>query len=164
MKDERYSVFLLSSEGTNLDGVRSIEYSYDWGLLPEGEYEMTFSLTMDENIMNLATLSTNKVAMIQVIGLNSYVSQASNKIWSGTNNSAQIIGLVKIGNAYHYTNSSNVAIGAVQLIEADNNPPIRIRSVPQGKLIVNFLQSDGTLASEATIDEYVLHLGFRRLF
>ena len=48
MKDERYNVFLVSSEGLELDGNRSIEYSYDWGLLPEGEYELTFSYTQKE--------------------------------------------------------------------------------------------------------------------
>ena len=75
MKEERYNVFLLSSEGVEVDGNRSIEYSYDWGLLPEGEYELTFALTMQEKVMTLAQLGTLDIAMVQVIGLNSYASQ-----------------------------------------------------------------------------------------
>ena len=70
MKDERYNVFALSSEGRNVDGVRSIEYSYDWGLLPEGEYELTWGLTMREHILVLAQMGTLDVAMVEFQGLN----------------------------------------------------------------------------------------------
>jgi len=165
MKDERYNVFLISSEGTDLaTAEESVEYSYDWALLPEGEYEMTFALSMKENILTVAQLANLDVAMIQVIGLNSYSSQSANKVWAGTNNSSQVIGLVKLGSAYHYKDGTDTKIGAVQLIENERNPPIRIRSVPQGKLIVNMLKSDGTLASSTDVQPYVLHLGFRRLF
>jgi len=161
MKDERYNVFLLSSEGVELDGNRSIEYSYDWGLLPEGEYELTFSLTMKEKVMTLAQLGTLDVAMVQVIGLNSYSSQSASRVWAGTNNSSQLIGLLQNNSAYHYTNVDKFA--AVQIKQNSDNPPIRIRSVPQGKLIVNLLKNDGTAVEENTITDYVINLGFRRL-
>ena len=161
MKEERYNVFLLSSEGVEVDGNRSIEYSYDWGLLPEGEYELTFALTMQEKVMTLAQLGTLDVAMVQVIGLNSYASQSASRVWAGTNNSSQIIGLLQNNSAYHYTNTDKFA--AVQIKQNSDNPPIRIRSVPQGKLIVNLLKTDGTLVVESTITDYVINLGFRRL-
>ena len=161
MKDERYNVFLLSSEGVELDGNRSIEYSYDWGLLPEGEYELTFALTMQERIMTLAQLGTIDVAMVQVVGLNSYASQSAGRIWAGANNSSQLIGLLENNSAYHYTNTDKLA--AVQIKQNSDNPPIRIRSVPQGKLIVNLLKTDGTAVEESTITDYVINLGFRRL-
>jgi len=163
MKDERYNVFLISSEGVELDGNKSIEYSYDWGLLPEGEYELTFSYTQSEKIMTLAQLGTIDVAMVQVIGLNSYASQSASRVWAGTNNSSQLIGLLENNAAYHYTDSTGDKVAAVQIKQNSSNPPIRIRSVPQGKLIINLLKTDGTAVVESTITDYVINLGFRRL-
>ena len=163
MKDERYNVFLLSSEGKNLDGIRSIEYSYDWNLLPEGEYELSFSFTTKEQIMTLAQLGTIDVAMVQLIGLNSYATQSGSQVWAGTNSSSQIIGLLQNNAAYHYTDNSSDKVAEVQIKQNTNNPPIRIRSVPQGKIIINLLKTDGSLAVESTVDEYVINLGLKRL-
>ena len=163
MKDERYNVFLVSGEGLELDGNRSIEYSYDWGLLPEGEYELTFSYTQKERTLSLAQLGTLDVAMVQVIGLNSYATQSSGRVWSGTNNSCQLIGLLENNAAYHYTDAGGNKVAAVQVKNNVSNPPVRIRSVPQGKLIVNLLRVDGTAVAESTVTDYVINLGLRRL-
>tara|TARA_R110000850_G_scaffold85013_1_gene182793 strand:- start:466 stop:957 length:492 start_codon:yes stop_codon:yes gene_type:complete len=161
MKDERYNVFVISSEGVNLDGVSSIEYSYDWGMMPEGEYELTWALSSQNKVSTLAQAIVHDCVALQFVGLNAYTSQTANSVISGTNTSSQIIGLIEIGSQYHYTDTDK--FGVINLVESRNNPPIRIRSVPQGKFIINLLKSDGTLALASSVDEYVLSLGFRRL-
>tara|TARA_R110000744_G_scaffold263924_1_gene378197 strand:+ start:93 stop:590 length:498 start_codon:yes stop_codon:yes gene_type:complete len=163
MKDERYNVFVLSSEGTNLDGNRSIEYSYDWNLLPEGEYELTWTFTMKEHILTLAQMGTLDIAMLEFKGLNAYTNQVGSKIWGSGNVSSQIIGLFEINSSYHYTDGAGDKVSSVQTIQNKGNPPIRIRSVPQGKFILNLLKTDGSPVAESTIDEYVLSMCFRRL-
>ena len=161
MKDERYNVFVISSEGVNLDGVSSIEYSYDWGMMPEGEYELTWALSSQNKVSTLAQAIVHDCVALQFVGLNAYTSQTANSVISGTNTSSQIIGLIEIGSQYLYTDTDK--FGVINLVESRNNPPIRIRSVPQGKFIINLLKSDGTLALASSVDEYVLSLGFRRL-
>ena len=161
MKDERYNVFVISSEGVNLDGVSSIEYSYDWGMMPEGEYELTWALSSKNKISTLAQATIHDCVALQFVGLNAYSSQTANQVISGTNTSSQIIGLIEIGSQYHYTDTDK--FGVTNLVECRNNPPIRVRSVPQGKFIINLLKADGTLALSSSVDEYVLSLGFRRL-
>tara|TARA_R110002124_G_scaffold93651_1_gene237290 strand:- start:703 stop:1194 length:492 start_codon:yes stop_codon:yes gene_type:complete len=161
MKDERYNIFVISSEGVNLDGVSSIEYSYDWGMMPEGEYELTWALSSQNKVSTLAQAIVHDCVALQFVGLNAYTSQTANSVISGTNTSSQIIGLIEIGSQYHYTDTDK--FGVINLVESRNNPPIRIRSVPQGKFIINLLKSDGTLALASSVDEYVLSLGFRRL-
>jgi hypothetical protein len=161
MKDERYNVFVISSEGVNLDGVGSIEYSYDWGMMPEGEYELTWALSSQNKVSTLAQAIVHDCVALQFVGLNAYTSQTANRVISGTNTSSQIIGLIEIGSQYHYTDTDK--FGVINLVESRNNPPIRVRSVPQGKFIINLLKSDGTLALASSVDEYILSLGFRRL-
>ena len=161
MKDERYNVFVISSEGVNLDGVSSIEYSYDWGMIPEGEYELTWALSSQNKVSTLAQAIVHDCVALQFVGLNAYTSQTANRVISGTNTSSQIIGLIEIGSQYHYTDTDK--FGVINLVESRNNPPIRVRSVPQGKFIINLLKSDGTLALASSVDEYILSLGFRRL-
>jgi hypothetical protein len=163
MKDERYNVFVLSSEGTNLDGNRSIEYSYDWNLLPEGEYELTWTFTMKEHILTLAQMGTLDIAMLEFKGLNAYTNQVGSKIWGSGNVSSQIIGLFEINSSYHYTDGAGDKVSSVQTIQNKGNPPIRVRSPPQGKFILNLLKTDGSPVAESTIDEYVLSMCFRRL-
>lgn len=163
MKDERYNVFALSSEGRNVDGVRSIEYSYDWGLLPEGEYELTWNLTMREHILVLAQMGTLDVAMVEFQGLNAYTNQVGGAVWGSQNVSSQVIGLLEINSPYHYTSDTGSKLAAVQILANKSNPPIRVRSVPQGKFTINFLKADGTLVPEISIAEYVLSMCFRRL-
>ena len=161
MKDERYNVFVISSEGTNLDGVSSIEYSYDWGMMPEGEYELTWAMSSKNKISTLAQATLHDCVALEFKGLNAYTSQTANKVVSGTNSSSQIIGLLEIGSQYHYTDTTK--FGVINIVESRANPPIRIRSVPQGTFIINLLKADGTLALASSVDEYVLSLGFRRL-
>tara|TARA_R110001583_G_scaffold26276_1_gene94652 strand:- start:218 stop:715 length:498 start_codon:yes stop_codon:yes gene_type:complete len=163
MKDERYNVFALSSEGRNVDGVRSIEYSYDWGLLPEGEYELTWALTMQERIMTLAQMGTLDIAMLEFQGLNAYTNQIGGAVWGSQNVSSQVIGLLQVNSPYHYKNAGDVSVAAVQIIENRANPPIRVRSVPQGKFTINLLKTDGTPVAETTVSDYVLSMCFRRL-
>ena len=163
MKDERYNVFALSSEGTNVDGVRSIEYSYDWGLLPEGEYELTWALTMKERIMTLAQMGTLNIAMVEFQGLNAYTNQVGGAVWGSGNVSSQLIGLLQVNAPYHYTDGASGKVASVQILENRGNPPIRVRSVPQGKFTINLLKTDGTPVAETTVSEYVLSMCFRRL-
>jgi len=163
MKDERYNIFALSSEGTNVDGVRSIEYSYDWGLLPEGEYELTWAFTNTERIMTLAQLGTIDVAILEFKGMNAYTNQIGSATWGTQNVSSQYIGLLEINAPYHFTTNAGVKVAAVQMLQNKANPPIRVRSVPQGKFLINILKSDGTPVDETTISEYVLSMCFRRI-
>jgi len=163
MKDERYNVFALSSEGTNVDGVRSIEYSYDWDLLPEGEYELSWAFTGKERIMTLAQLGTIDVVMVEFQGMNAYTNQVSGAVWGNTNVSSQVIGLLELNAPYHYTDGAGAKVAAVQILNNKSNPPIRVRSKPQGKFIINLLKTDGTPVAETTISEYVLSMCFRRL-
>lgn len=163
MKDERYNVFALSSEGTNVDGVRSIEYSYDWGLLPEGEYELTWALTMQEHLLTLAQMGTLDIAMVEFQGLNAYTNQIGGAVWGSGNVSSQVIGLLQVNSPYHYTDGAGGKVAAVQILENRANPPIRVRSVPQGKFTINLLKTDGTPVAETTVSEYVLSMCFRRL-
>jgi hypothetical protein len=163
MKDERYNVFALSSEGTEIDGKRSIEYSYDWGLLPEGQYELTWCFTMKEHILTLAQMGTLNIGMVEFQGLNAYTNQIGSKTWGTQNVSSQIIGLLEINSSYHYTDGDGDKVSSVQTIQNKGNPPIRVRSPPQGKFIINILKTDGTPAAESTLDDYILSMCFRRL-
>jgi len=39
-----YSIHINSTEGTNLDALGAVkQYKFDWSIIPEGEYEMTFT-------------------------------------------------------------------------------------------------------------------------
>ena len=39
-----YSIHVNSTEGTNLDALGAVkQYKFDWSIIPEGEYEMTFT-------------------------------------------------------------------------------------------------------------------------
>jgi len=163
MKDERYNVFALSSEGTTLDGVRSTEYSYDWELLPAGEYELTWCYTGKEKIMTLAQLGTLDVAMVEFKGLNAYTNQVGGRVWSAGNVSSQLIGLLQNNTAYHYTDAAGDKVAAVQILNNKSNLPIRVRSPPQGKFIINLLKTDGTPVANSTVTDYVLSMCFRRL-
>lgn len=163
MKDQRYNVFVVSSEGTNLEsGEKSIEYSYDWGLLPEGEYELTFSFSSKNKIMTIAQLEVHDCVAIEFVGLNAYTSQTANKVISGTNTSSHLIGLLEINSQFHYADGSD-KYGVCNMVESKSNPPVRVRSVPQGKFIINLLKADGTKANAIDVNEYILNLGFRRL-
>ena len=162
MKDQRYNVFVVSSEGTNLDGVSSIEYSYDWGLLPEGEYELTFGFSSKNKIMTLTQLESHDCVAIELVGLNAYTTQTANAVISGTNTSSHLIGLIEINSQFHYSEGAN-KFGVCNMVESKSNPPVRVRSVPQGKFIINLLKADGTKANAVNINEYILNLGFRRL-
>jgi hypothetical protein len=163
MKDERYNVFALSSEGRNVDGVRSIEYSYDWGLLPEGEYELTWALNMRERVITLAQMGTLDVAMVEFQGLNAYTNQIGSQNWGSQNVSSQVIGLLEINAPYHFKDDANDVVASVQILQNKGNQPIRVRSVPQGKFIINLLKTDGSPVAETTIDDYILSMCFRRL-
>tara|TARA_R110000824_G_scaffold318849_1_gene505981 strand:- start:55 stop:546 length:492 start_codon:yes stop_codon:yes gene_type:complete len=161
MKDERYNVFALSSEGVGL--VRSLTYSYDWDLLPDGQYELTWNLTSKERIMTTAQLGTIDVAMIEFKGLNAYTNQVGGAVWSAGNVSSQVIGLLQLNAPYHYTTAAGDKFAAVQIQDNKSNPPIRVRSKPQGEFTINILKTDGTLADETVVSEYVLSMCFRRI-
>ena len=163
MKDQRYNVFALSYEGTTIDGVRSIEYSYDWGLMPEGEYELTWALTMNEHILTLAQMGTLDVAILEFQGMNAYTNQIGGTVDGSGNVSSQYIGLLEANTPYHYTDGAGDKVAAVQIVASKSNPPITIRSAPQGKFIINILKSDGTPVAETTIADYALSMSFRRL-
>lgn len=124
-----YQIYIDSSEGTVISSAER-NFKFDWNILPEGEYEMTFSFVSQlQKLTNAeaeATTYANSVEINIPFSSNSY--KVSNTDGLGFALGTFVSGLLELKDQ-HKTSGHTVRI-----LVADTalNPPVTLYGKPQG--------------------------------
>lgn len=151
-----YQIYIDSSEG---DVVSNAErsYKFDWNVLPEGEYEMTFSFVSQlQKLTNAeaeATTYGNQIEINIPFSGNNYRISTTNG--EGFARGTHVSGLLEIKDQ-HKTSSHTC-----RLLVSDTtlNPTITLYGRPQGmNFNVKILQHGGTEAVKVPVYNMVIFL------
>tara|TARA_R110000823_G_C15833033_1_gene490428 strand:+ start:61 stop:531 length:471 start_codon:yes stop_codon:yes gene_type:complete len=151
-----YQIYANSTEGLGSDNALK-EYTFDWGIIPEGEYEMTWGL------MGKATKITDAAG--QVENLPAKVSfevpfmTDRYEVNSATGNAAttNVAGFLTFFDTPHHGGNHMRQFRAV----VSDNAPVILRGKPNGnRFTVRCLESDNTLA---TMYPYSIVVNFKSI-
>lgn len=139
---ETYNIIINSLTkiaGTNYS---NYEYTYDWGLIPEGKYEMTFSFTS-------AATTDNTLLTILIPDLGATMNNFTTATNTG-GNYANMLGTVTNINSLYYKSCVN------------ENPPIYLNNRPMNsRFSVYVLDNTGTFKNIAVA--YILILSLKKI-
>jgi len=150
-----YQIYASSIEGTGSDDQQQ-EYNFDWGIIPEGEYEMTWSFVSEAKKITVA-LSQIESVVIQVAFDVPFMTDryVVNKA-SGYSGSSNVAGFLQY---YDSPIDSGHLMRQYRAVYSDNAPVI-VRGKPSGnKFIVRCLNTTVL----GTMFDYTLVLTFKSL-
>ena len=151
-----YQVYARTTQGSGADYAEQ-EFNFDWGIIPEGEYEMTFSFIsvakkISEALGVIESVATN-VAFIVPFMTDRYDVNKT----SGYAGSSNIGGFI---NFYDGNITSGHHMRQYRAVVSDNAAVI-VRGKPSGnKFIVKCTQEGGTLG---VMFPYTLVITFKSL-
>ncbi len=151
-----YQIYISSSEGAVVSSAER-SYKFDWNVLPEGEYEMTFSFVSQlQKLTNAeaeADTYANQIEITIPFSGNNYKITTTNG--EGFARGTHVSGLLELKDQ-HKTSSHTC-----RLLVADTilNPPITLYGRPQGMdFNVKILQHSGGSAVKTPFYNMVIFL------
>jgi hypothetical protein len=152
MKKE-YTIFISSedsiSDGNNYGSDKT--YTFDWNIIPEGEYEMSFTfLSNTKKVLEAeAEVNTNVMSVEAVVPFSSdrYAAKSS-----GYSNSSNIIGFVKVEQVDKWTHTGD-HFSMRQWVSQVDNPTLRLYGKPQGnEFKIRLLRYSETVAIHSPLE------------
>jgi hypothetical protein len=124
-----YTIFINSSDGVG--GVSNDKtYTFDWNIIPEGEYEMSFTFLSETKKVEVAEalvhLESMSVEAVVPFSSDRYAAKAD-----GYSNSSNVIGFVKVEQVDKWTDSGS-HFSVRQWASKVDNPTLRLYGKPQG--------------------------------
>ena len=153
-----YSVFISSTSAIKID-TNKRTFSFDWSILPQGEYELTFTFMSSlQKLTNAEAESTKyptKVVSRMPFSSDRYITSTG-----GTAGSTQVLGLLEINDLHKTSTNTMRQLKAGHLL----NAPIKLYGRPQGNTFTIELYShgDGNPTTEHT-PTYELVLNFKHI-
>ena len=141
MKNE-YTIFINSSDGVGGDS-QDKTYTFDWNIIPEGEYEMSFTF-LSETKKVLVAEAEGKLESMMVEAVVPFSSNRYAAKSSGYSNSSNIIGFVKVEQVDKWSQSGD-HFSIRQWASKVDNPTLRLYGKPQGnEFKIRLLDHTGT--------------------
>ena len=128
MKKE-YTIFINSEDGIG-SNASDKTFTFDWNIIPEGEYQMSFTFLSNTK----KVLEAEAEANTNVMSLEAIVPFSSNRYAaksSGYSNSSNIIGFVKVEEVDKWT-ASGTHFSIRQWVSMVDNPTLCLYGKPQG--------------------------------
>lgn len=122
-----YQIYIDSSEGTVISSAER-NFKFDWNILPEGEYEMTFSFV--SQLQKLTNAEAEATTYANTIEINIPFSSNSYKV---SNNEGFALGTFVSG-LLELKDQHKTSGHTVRILVADTalNPPVTLYGKPQG--------------------------------
>ena len=155
-----YQIFANSSNTiTPTNNHDSLEYLFDWSIIPEGEYEMTFSyVSKYSKTTHAHAVEENfpiKLEIIMPFSTDKYEVNTG-----GVASSSQILGFLF---TYDGFQDSTHVMRQVRAAYSDN-APVRIRGKPQGnRFKVHIIDHTSVLSTGARVAAYDLVINLKHL-
>tara|TARA_B110000259_G_C13836341_1_gene330837 strand:- start:24 stop:533 length:510 start_codon:yes stop_codon:yes gene_type:complete len=155
---KEYTIFIDSSQGTEIGAVPNasqIKYSFDWSILPQGEYEMSFTFLSPVN----KTLVAVGEKLLNAMVVEAIVPFSSNryKVASPTNTYAQssnVIGFIKLEQVDKWTDSGS-HFSMRQWCSQVDNPTLKLYGAPSGnEFIIRLVNTNGAGVGLPTVFPY----------
>ena len=123
-------------------------YKFDWSIIPEGEYEMTFQFMSEISAVSHAnaelTTSSMKLSIDMPFSTDKYEVNTN-----GTASSTQLMGFLEITDEFK-ADGNVMRIWKARYMD---NAPVIIKGKPQGNIfVVKTLQHNGTVGQIAPYD------------
>ena len=131
---KEYTIFINSDNGIDDNGAKSlIKYSFDWSILEQGEYEMSFTFLSGVEKTELAVgekLFTGMVVDVIVpFSSNRYEVSAAPNSYAGSTNA---IGFIKLESVDRWHASHHPHFSMRQWVSQVDNPTIKLSGAPSG--------------------------------
>lgn len=143
---KEYTIFIDSADGTGTNAHEK-KYLFDWSILPEGEYEMTF--TFLSNLKKVeeaeAELITSSMTLEAVMPFSScrYAVKTD-----GYANHSNVLGFIKPEQLDKWTEGAGNHFSMRQWVSQVDNPSMRLFGKPQGNdFLIRLLQHNGVLST-----------------
>ncbi len=142
-----YQIYASSAKGTGTNlAVKT--YKFDWSIIPEGEYEMTFQFMSEISAVTHAhaesTTSSMKLSIDMPFSTDKYEVNDN-----GTASSTQLMGFLEITDEFK-TDENVMRIWKARYLD---NAPVMIKGKPQGNtFVVKTLQHNGATGQIAPYD------------
>ncbi len=141
---KEYTIFINSEDGVG-SSTNDITYTFDWNIIPEGTYELSFtflsSMKKVEETEAEAVVSTVSVEAVVPFSSDRYAAKSS-----GYSNSSNIIGFVKPEQVDKWTHSGT-HFSMRQWVSQVDNPTLRLYGKPQGNdFKIRLLSYDGDVS------------------
>jgi len=150
-----YTIHVNSTEGVNIDALGAVKkYKFDWSIIPEGEYEMTFTFQSQLQKIShadalLETYPTKIFCRIPFIQCKYAVNS------EGTAGSSTLLGLLEPKDGHKGSGD----IMRCLVAGADFNAPTYLYGKPQGQdFEVSLRTSTGTANPVADVYDLVINL------
>lgn len=150
-----YSIHINSTEGTNLDALGAVkQFKFDWSIIPEGEYEMTFTFQSSLQKLShadalLETYPTKIFCKLPFIQCKYAVNS------EGTAGSSTLLGLLEPKDGHKGSGD----IMRCLVAGASFNAPTHLYGKPQGQTFeVSLRTNTGTANPVASNYDLVIHL------
>tara|TARA_R110002020_G_scaffold100898_2_gene238233 strand:+ start:9569 stop:10051 length:483 start_codon:yes stop_codon:yes gene_type:complete len=143
---KEYTILIGSDTKTAGTNSNDLTYNFNWSIIPEGEYELSFNfLSEPKQMTGTAITDATQAVMVSV---NVPLSGERYKTTTtGNASSSSVIGLIQmVGVDGFVDTATDYAIR--QWKSLPDNPPIKLKGSPQGNTIkVELLQNDESLAA-----------------
>ena len=146
---KEYTILIGSDTKVSGSAANDLTYNFDWSILPEGEYELSFVFISEPKKMTTTAITDATQAVM--VGINVPLSGDRYKTsLTGSSATSNIMGLIKMVGVDGFvdTNSDPTDYAIRQWKSLPDNPSIKLKGSPQGNTIrVELLQNDETLAA-----------------
>ena len=143
---KEYTILIGSDTKVSGSAANDLTYNFDWSILPEGEYELSFVFISEPKQMTGTAITDATQAVM--VGINVPLSGERYKTsLTGSSATSNIIGLIQmVGVDGFVDTTTDYAIR--QWKSLPDNPSIKLKGSPQGNTIrVELLQNDESLAT-----------------
>jgi len=138
---------ILIGSGTKIGGTNAndLTYNFDWSIIPEGEYELSFNFISEPKKVTGAEMTD--VTQAVMVSVNVPLSGERYKTTTtGNASTSSVIGLIQMVSVDGFADD-NPDFFIRQWKSLPDNPPIKLKGSPQGNSIkVELLQNDESLA------------------
>ena len=152
---KEYTIFIDSNQGTKNGSAADIDYSFDWSILPQGEYEMSFTFLSHLH----KTLVAEGEKLLNAMVVEAIVPFSSNryKVASPTNTYAQssnVIGFIKVEQVDKWSESGS-HFSMRQWVSQVDNPTLKLYGAPSGnEFIISLRNTNGAGVGLPTVFPY----------
>tara|TARA_R110002012_G_scaffold321092_1_gene547364 strand:- start:2414 stop:2881 length:468 start_codon:yes stop_codon:yes gene_type:complete len=148
-----YQIYVVSAEGTGTDPA-NVEYKFDWSIIPDGEYEMTYMFMSKALLVADADAQNQNVSTMIEIEV-PFMTDRYKVSTNGYANSSNIAGVVYPVEIAHHSAKRLRQYRAL----ATENAPVILRGKPQGNTFrVRTLQTHGEDLGEMFDYDLVINL------
>ena len=146
---KEYTIFINSSDGVG-SNANDKTYTFDWNIIPEGEYEMSFTFLSQTKEVLVAEAGnhseTMSVEAVVPFSSNRYAAKAD-----GYSNSSNVIGFAKVEQVDKWSQSGD-HFSVRQWVSQVDNPTLRLYGKPQGNdFKIRLLDHTGTTSTYSPV-------------